>query len=430
MALGVVARLVVAAARTGPARFRFEDSASYLAVAGSLPSGLWSPAAAVASATLARTPAYPSFIWLTGGTHGDGWTVVAQCVLGGAINVWLVHRLATRAVGIRAATTAAFVCALDPASVRQASLIATETLAATGVVLVLLGAQACRGAIRAHRPPWIAAAGTGAAAGLVALTRPNLVVLVVVGAALVAAAAPLRRTLGPAALVLAVALGAAAGWTARNDHVGHEAVLSTIGGQNLTDFGLAAVAAERGSLRWSDLDRSQLNLEINRLARTEGLSPPVDGDTFSGATDRRWRAEGLTLLRHHPAGVATVAGQGTVRALAAPGVADGPGRVVAVGWLLAVEAAAAAGAAVLVRRRRWWDLALLAGTALTVLLASVGPWMDVRFRVPIVPMLAVLAGLGATVAVDHLCRKLCIGRPNLGRTEKVRGQPWGLRKSP
>lgn len=427
MVLGVVVRLTVAMlGEHGPGRFTFKDSSSYLEVAGSLPRGLWSPSAAVSTTSLARTPMYPLFLRLTGGDRSVVLTIVAQCLLGGALNVWLAHRLAHRALGSRRpALVAAVVCALDPASISHSLLIATETLAATFLLAALLGAVAVRASVREGTGPWPPAAATGAAAAALALTRPNLAVFVVAVPALVAAAGPWRRTVPAAALALAVGLVPVAGWVARNHHVGGTAVLSTVAGQNLADFGLAAVAADRGELSWTDLDRSGLNRVIEREAIRTGLSPAVDGDIYGPATDRAWTSEGLAHLRAHPAGAATVSAQGLVRSGLAPAVARGPGRPLAAAWVVALEVAALAGAVALGRRRRWWVLALLAGTVALYLAASAGPWMDVRFRVPIVPVLAVLAGLGTRPVVDWLCTKLCIQGVNLGRTEKVGGQPWG-----
>lgn len=391
MALGITVRLASAAAASGPSRFEFQDSTTYLAVARSLPGGLWSPSAHVATTTLARTPLYPLLIRLTGGDRTLWLTVLAQCVIGGALNVWLVHRLAARISGDRAAVVAALVVALDPASVHHSHLVATETLATTLLLATLLATHRAMAAARQGASLVRPAALVGAATAGLALTRPNLVVFVVAAPVLVAASVPGRRAAGGGAVALLVGLVVVGAWVARNDHVSGRPVLSTVAGQNLTDFGLASIAAERGQLPWRSLDRSDLSAVIAPIAVEQRLAPAHRGDTFDVRTDRRWTRQGLDYLGDHPRGAVVVASQGVVRMSLAPGAEGTPARLLAAAWILALQVAAVAGTVLLARERRWADLALLVGAAVAYVLASVGPWMDVRFRVPLTPVLAVLA---------------------------------------
>lgn len=417
---GVVVRVALVALGTGTDRFLFADSSSYLRVAGALPSVLWAPSGAIESLSLARPPAYPLLIALAGGPDRITLVVLVQCLVGGALTPWLVHRLADRVAGARAATVAALVAILDPASMGHHLLIASETLAAALVAAALLAVHAVVAAIDDDRSPLVPATAAGALLAALALTRPNLVVLAPAAVALVATGRWGRPRAGLAAAAVAVvALVLVGGWVVRNDQVAGRPVLSTVAGQNLHDFGLAASATEAGDIRTVATTQEEFDAALRAAAAREQMPPPIDGDTISVATDRRWSAEGLALMRDHPRGALVVAGRAAARTAVAPSteliaahlppgvrsVVDRPLRVGGVLWLVGLWGFALAGAVALGRDGRRLDLALLAGTVVLVLATSVGPWMYARFRVPVVPALAVLAGIGATQLLER------VGRP-------------------
>lgn len=408
IAVGLGLRLVLLVGGGGGDRFTFADSGSYRFVAAELPGALWSPDEAVRTATLFRPPAYPILLALTGGSDHVVPVVVLQCLLGAVLLVWLAHRLAGELAGPVAAATAAWACALDPVSISHQLLVAPETVAAVAVLGAATAALRTVEAVRRGAPPWPGAALVGALAALAALTRPNLVVCVPWFALAVALARPHRRAVAAAALVLVVGLAPVAGWMARNERVAGAPVLSTTFGQNVAELALAAAAADDGRLAGLSVEQADYDRATSEAAQREGLSPPVAGDTASIATDRRWTREGRAILGRHPRGAVVVASVGVARAAGAPGTSllrdhlpaplAGPARApllaIGVAWVVALWATAAIGTLELVRRRRWSELCALAGTVAVVLVSAAGPWLYPRFRVPIVPLLAVLAGIG------------------------------------
>lgn len=408
MAVGVSLRVLLVVTGHGTGRFLFADSDSYLVVARALPHALWSPGPGLLTATLWRTPVYPLFLWLAGGGNHLTAVVIVQCAIGGGLNVWLASRVGLRLFGPTAAVVAAVVCALDPVSVAQSLLVATETLTTTWLLLVVLGAVASIDRLADARPAWATAVGAGAAGAMLTLTRPNLILLAPFAALVVVLVERNRFGVRCGALLLVVAIVPVGAWVARNDHVSGTPVLTTIGGQNLVDFGLVSTAHDQGRLGFWTTDARRVAAAVAATPEAGRLSRPIDGDTQSISTDRAWRHEGSALVRAHPRGAATVLVSTTVKTALAPGTdllvshlpegmrraAHGPARAMGAVFLAALYVLAAGGAVCLVRRRQWGDLAITAGMIVLYVACSAGPWMDIRFRVPIVPVIAVLAGLG------------------------------------
>jgi 4-amino-4-deoxy-L-arabinose transferase-like glycosyltransferase len=396
--------LLLVSGGTGTDRFLFPDSAGYRNVAAHLPGALIDPGAAVVSDSLARTPGYPTFLVVTGGRWWIWAALVAQCVLGGAANVWLAHRLARRVGGPAVAGLAALAVAFDPASILHSLLVATETLTTTALLatLVLLIEAWDR---LAHDRALAATIAAGATLGIGALVRPTLALGVPIAAAALAVAGRSRRALAAAAAIVVVAAVPIGSWAVRNDRVGGAPVLTTVTGQDLADFGLAASAAEDGRLGWRLPDRIRTSAILEAQARRDGVEGPIDGDATSVATDRRWRADGRRLLAHHPRGAAMVAVGALARTLGAPGhtgfephlpawlwpIVRVPLAVVGVVWAVALTATATAGVLRALRDRRWLLLVAVALPTALYLGGSLGPWMYLRFRVPVTPLLAILA---------------------------------------
>lgn len=396
---------------TGTDRFLFPDSAGYRNVAAHLPGALFHAGPSVVSDSLARTPGYPAFLVVTGGRWWLWAALLAQCLLGGAVNVWLAHRLAHRVAGPTAAGLAALAVAFDPASILHSLLVATETLTTTallGALVLLIEAWDRRDGDR----PWAVAVAAGATLGLGALVRPTLALGVPIAALALAAAGRSRRALAAAAAVALVAAVPIGAWAVRNDRVGGAPVLTTVTGQDLVDFGLAASAAQDGRLGWRLPDRVRTSSVLEAEARRSGVEGPIDGDATSVATDRRWRADGRRLLTDHPAGAAKVAIGALARTLGAPGhtgfephlppwlwsIVRVPLAVAGLVWAVALATAAAAGVLRAARDRRWLVLVGVALPALLYLGGSLGPWMYLRFRVPVTPSLTILAALAVVGA--------------------------------
>jgi hypothetical protein len=167
-----------------------------------------------------RAPGYPLFLAALGITersdHVPRRVQVAQCVLG-AVAIWLIGSIAGRAAGPRAAVTAAAIAAVYPPLVWISSYALSETLYS---VVALSAARVLQGGER--RPDtgsqtWhpIPAAVAGGLLGAAILTRPGMVFFLPVWGAWMVA----KRSYGPAAVTLVVALLCVVPWTIRNHRV-------------------------------------------------------------------------------------------------------------------------------------------------------------------------------------------------------------------
>ncbi len=437
-AVGVVARLTLLLLGDGVARFQFEDSQSYLDFARGLPSALWRPTAAAFDDTLIRTPGYPVFAWLV---SAGGWSttaiVVAQCLVGGAVNVVLCERLGLRLGGASVGIAAAWVLALDPATIGHTLLISTETLFTTVLLLTLLSVERIARGLRTDglTPATARSSATlGGLIGLGVLVRPVFVSFIPLfaGGLWFAARMP-RRWLVPAGVVVA-ALVPTVAWQLRNVGVADAFVLSTVQGQNLYALGLGAAATERDPLPiHSSTEEQGANIDAVRLPFEREHSEELDNP---GPVERHraWSRLGLQLAWEHPRGV-VVQGVTTIsRTLTSPGhelvlqrmrpswrpSARGPLAAASIAWLAGVYLLAAVGAARAAWQRRWGLLALCVGTSAWYLITSMGPGMYVRFRLPIMPMVAVLSGLGLV----HLRERLRSRAPSaVGADDQDRYTP-------
>lgn len=417
MVAGVAVRLAPVLAGHGTTRFTFVDSASYVRVAADL-GAWWSPDAATLDDSLLRTFGYPVFVWLASfGSLDPTLVVIAQVLLGGAVNVALTAAIARRVMGPSTATAttaavAAWIVALEPASVGHSLLVAAETLAVTALLVTTLAALRAidasdqgddRGTMR-----WCAA--TGALLALTAMVRPEWVFAVPIVVAVVAVGRS-RRTLRAAAALLAGSAVVLAPWSIRNaTATGDPLLFSTATGQNVFVAGVAAEATDRGELivaPWRSGDWMQgLEEAAARVERTH--RPPDAHDVVR--RDARWSSVGRQLLLEHPVGHARVAAASLIRTALAPShdlvvtaASASPGgtidRALGVGAVLVLAvmyAGFARGVPVVAGRGRRAAVALVPVAAFLILTA--GPHSYSRFRVMAVPAIAVTAGAGVNAA--------------------------------
>jgi 4-amino-4-deoxy-L-arabinose transferase-like glycosyltransferase len=366
-----------------------------------------SPIAGPHSPSAYRPPAYPYFLgalYAVTGFHRDAVRLI-QLVLLGLASVALVGVVATRLAGRRAGLAAMALAAVFPPLIAFQSTLLSEAL----VVPLELAAIAAVLRFRDTRGyRWVGVAGV--LAGLLALTRLNMAVLIPV----LAAAAWLpptgggrRRLTGPALLLAAAALTIAP-WTVRNAVVMHRFIpIST-----QTAFTLAGT--------------------YNNFSKHNTVYPGawVDprlfsrklGGAFGGGYDRifaqhlgepeldtRLRHAVAQYMRADPGYVGTVTIQNAKRAFelggpgwerfADPAVGLSP-RVAgacAYGFML-FGVLALLGAATRRGRRLptlVWVGALL--TAVGFLVAQGEP----RFRVPLDPLVIVLAGIAVAAVLDR-----------------------------
>jgi hypothetical protein len=305
-AAALAARLAFFAAialRNSPDGFFAIDSAGYWQLAQNLIAhGVFSQSSQPPFAPDAqRTPVYPLFLaalrWPGLSPLG---VVLAQSLLGAA-SAALTVRLSLRLAGsARAAAAAGIFVALDLPSIATANLLLTETLF-TG----LLVASAALWAATAQRGGAARAAGSGALLGLAILCRPVALALPLVWAAWLALAGRARRARALAACGLACAL-VVAPWLARNQRLFGAPLLSTIGATNLHDYRAAAVHARVEGI---SLAASRAALDAQAAARFQGdpERDPVGFERFKGSLAQELlRAHPGIALRNHVVGLASV----------------------------------------------------------------------------------------------------------------------------
>lgn len=357
---------------------------------------------------LFRTPGYPAFLAATIAVLGDSiWRSLAAQVVVSLLTIVLTWLLARELLSERAALVAALVAALDPPTNTHAVIYLTET------VFTAVFALGCLGVWRAARRDSAAwAAAGGLALGLSVLVRPIALYIGPLGAVLLALAArgPLARRALLAALALILSLAPPLAWMARNASNGAGFILTCIEGQNLLYYRAAPVLADVRGIGWEPA-MAELKAEMKKRA----AGAPENGQVESAHA----KALALETLRAHPAATARMLAEGVARFWAAPGNADlmlllgvielghqarwperGPAWLQALAYALgvaaqvvhlAILALAAWGAASFARRGRWLELLFTVGLLVAFTVLSAGPGAYARFRVPVVPLLALLA---------------------------------------
>lgn len=198
---------VAAAVATGN-RFHFADEAYYVDAARLLLRG------GGLGVDYRQAPGYPVFLAILSALLPS--TVLAlrlaQGVLAG-LGSALVYVLGDRLAGRGPALTAAALYALDPLLVVSAGLLYPETAAAIVLAMAILAAW--HGGRDSLRDTGL----TGVLLGTLVLLRPVTLVLVPVVAAWIAAQVPRRRAAAHLGLVLVAALLVLAPWTYRNYRV-------------------------------------------------------------------------------------------------------------------------------------------------------------------------------------------------------------------
>ena len=339
-----------------------------------------------------RTPGYP--LLLTIGVLADrliATTIVVQILLG-AGTVFVVALLARRWTPQAAVWAAAFY-ALDPLSVFYVSTLLTETLFTAvfvahlyALVRVLEGPQ---------RLAWSTAAGVLAAAAT--FVRPIAYYWPFVAVAILLWV--LRRGgVRVGAVLLVSALLPCALWQARNFDLTGRAAFSTIGAWNLYIYSSAAVLAR--------VENAPTEMISERFrAEVEHLEPTQRNEHARRMAARILTEHPLTFLHTHLSGmVQVIVGRGfsgwvqlyggqnfDVRGTWPYGV-----------YLMFVGILALQLGCAVVGILRGWSrnsavTLILLGAAAYFLLLSGGPIGTSRFRVPIMPLVCVFAGVAVSL---------------------------------
>ncbi|MCK9248819.1 MAG: glycosyltransferase family 39 protein [Solirubrobacteraceae bacterium] len=366
--------------------------------------GDWAPTqyAAPGSPTAFRAPAYPGLLAVVYDVVGldarTRWTAgrVVGALLG-VVTVALTWGIARRLwADVRVARAAAGIVAALPSLVWLSGGLVAETLFVPLVLAALLVTLVHR-----DRPDLRLALLAGALVGVAALTRTNgLSLILPVAIGLWSAR---RRPAAPAVAVVALVV-VLVPWTVRNHHALDRFLpLGTHSG-----YTMAGVWNAESATRGGHFAHSRVPAEVPTYR--DLFDPPR---LTEAQLDRELRSRALDYALDHPGFVVEAAalrglrlfhlgpGHDFVAGLSAreTGVPDGWRWMIAPGvWLVLLGALAAV--ALRLRRRialgPWWTW-----LAPGLILLSAAPLVGApRYRVPLDPFLALLAGAAIVVAVD------------------------------
>jgi len=379
-----------------PQRFTsLADAQEYVTLGRNLAAGRGFSQSALPPFTpdLQRTPVYPGVLAILFKMTGPDVraAVVLNVVLGLAL-LGAVCLLMARHFGAAAAAVSGWLLAVDPLSLVYHHLALTETLFAcllTAIVWRASGPSAVE---------WRTAAGAGVALGLATLCRPIALLLPpAIGAVL---GTHVRRTpwrhVAVALVVLHVTYAAVVGmWVLRNVMVFGQPVVTSVGTMNLYFHRAAYVEGQRTGQN-VDLLREQWMRDFEERSRS-----------WTEAEKQAWlAAESRRVISEHPgaylrtylAALAVMFGPEVYDSFNLLGIAPASaaaGRWRVASWIHLALVYALAAVGVLrgwrLPRGRAFVVAVAATTAYFLLIG--GPEVYARFRMPLMPLFVMIAGL-------------------------------------
>lgn len=417
--LSLVAVIAVAAAsRIGwmlavessrPGALREPDSATYVRPGHALAeTGAFETRPGSGEPEYVRTPGYPVFLGLALAVHDSTIAVLMAQIALSCATVALAGWAAARLWGPTAGLAAAAFLVVDPLQLVFSGKLLTETLeAALILTTVVLGYRAL-----SPHASWTWSLALGGVVACAALVRPAMYYLPAVVVVLLAARAARSRDsrlLGSVAAFLVPVVVVVGGWQVRNHREVGSWRLSGIEAYILFHYRAAGAVARSEGVRLRDA-RRQLARTLQRehpgtfACEPDGSCGPAH-PPVGRAFDTMYSA-GFAVVLEHPGEALVDGSAGLVSETFNPGVrmiAEYLGirdsdalRVLLVAWLLVFYLCAGIGAVSALRREPTRRLAhaFALATVAYVLLVSAGPEASSRVRVPVVPVLAVFAGLG------------------------------------
>ena len=373
------------------------DEAEYLELAGNVAAGRGfaydaQGVGGVPRERFGRAPVYPFFLaaagLVTGGSLPLTAIKIAQAAVG-ALTIWIIAAIATRAAGARAGVLAAWGAALYPPLVWMPAYVLSETLYSALALANVLVADRALGTPRSSRSQRRTLLACGLLGGLCALTRPgHLFFLLLMGLYLLA------RWRFQAAVAFALGAILVVGpWTARNyrEH-GRFVLIASSGGINFW-IGNHPLAIGDGDLAANPaIKRDNVRLRSEHPGLTpEELAAVYYREAVEGITadPLRW---GSLVARKVFYLFVPVGPSYTLHSARYLGAS-----LAAYGLLLPL---AIGGAAVLAHRGRWpTALGLLIGSAI---LGGLVFFPQERYRLPVIdPAALVLAASGLALATSR-----------------------------
>jgi 4-amino-4-deoxy-L-arabinose transferase-like glycosyltransferase len=344
---------------------------------------------------LTRTPVYPGYVAFCYSVFGHRPAVVvaSQLVMGTATCL-LVYALAAILGGPRAGCVSGVLLAVDPLSVTFSALLMSETL----FTLLFTGSLCCLVSY-ARRPRVGAALATATLASVALMCRPiailwplTILLVCVVSAWTRGKWQPLVHA-GLVALLVAVTVGS---WVVRNQRVGGLPVLSTVQGINLYYHRAARIVAAEDNISLAEAQRL-LERRLHESPEEETAEPASEYHHMERA--------GREIILGSPGVYLSLHAQGVGRMMAPrDNPLPGPLPAQAAWWIEAGFLTVLYGLAcigLMSCARVEMRLGLLLGLVLVYFAVLSGPEAYARFRVPLMPALAVLAGLGAAALTSQ-----------------------------
>jgi 4-amino-4-deoxy-L-arabinose transferase-like glycosyltransferase len=398
-----------------------------------------------------RTPLYPLFMAAIYAVFGHQPFVIVLVQCGASLmSLWFVFLLADRMFGRSAALLAALWMALDLGQVIFASLIMTETVFVT---LLVLSTWCTWRLISAtiRRKKLIYAGLTGITAGLAALCRPVAMYLPVVMAFVVGvlwlerghSSRTVWRHVRQTVVIVLLFVATLSPWLLRNAILFRSPQLSSIQGFNLLFHNTAYMRARLEGSTWKEA-YTQIRAEVQAETGNRQLNPLELADYY--------QQKAIREIAGHPAAYAHAHLEGIFWLFAMPntnflanllGILDHPTGIIAnlrtrdpsanlqalqgfwndfvrgspaqLIFLLAlvlemlilgcIYVGALLGIAASIRKKKWILLAILLGQIGYFALLA-GPLGYGRFRIPAMPFICILAGSGWAWALSYTRHRL------------------------
>jgi 4-amino-4-deoxy-L-arabinose transferase-like glycosyltransferase len=420
---GIVARVAWAAwiAHADPLAARSPDTPGYLEPARALlEAGRFSLSPLDPSPMFVRTPGYPAFLaailWIT----SSEWAIGPVQAAFSAMTIAAVVLVGWRLLGLTAGLVAGALLVLDPLQFMASGTILTEGVASFTIAAIAVAGLLVFGRRRARDVPVSAVFGLGAVVALATMVRPTMwfypaVLLVLLGIRFrdVPRRALVTRLLAFMAPILLIV----GGWQVRNH--------STVDSWQLSGATGLLLYCSNGARIESRITGASMEAARERLGcPTDGEEPDGDCTSTDGWTCRipdpgasgqgfdEWNRQGLEIMADHPVQAARIMVEGVVRQIAGPGT-DTVGQYVDVpaspplvlglfSWNALLWALAAVGAAAGLQAGHRFYWAFVIATIAYVIVVSTGDAAYARYRVPIIPLLALLAANGVLWSVRRL----------------------------
>jgi 4-amino-4-deoxy-L-arabinose transferase-like glycosyltransferase len=413
--VGIVARVAWAGwiAHADQLAVRSPDTPGYVWPARALiETGRFSLSPLDATPMFVRTPGYPAFLaailWIT----NSEWAISPIQAALSALTVAAIVLVGWRLIGRTAGLVAGALLVLDPLQFMASGTILTEGIASLTVAAIALVGLLVFGPRRSPVVPMGAVFGLGALVALATMVRPTMwfyPAILLVLLAIRFRGVPRRVIVAGLLAFLLPVVVVVGGWQVRNHSSVDSWQLSGATGLLLYCSNGARIEARTTG---STMEAARQRLDCPTTGEdpdgvctwTEGWTCRVPDPAASGQGFDEWNRRGLEIMADHPLQTARIMVEALVRQVAGPGTAtvgqylgasaSAPFALGLFSWNAVLWAFASVGAIAGLRsgQRAYW--AFVIATIGYVILISLGDAAYARYRIPVIPLLVLLAANG------------------------------------